>query len=156
TRMIGRAPRRTRPGPKALLVLLGHLSGSSAARAQDEAAASAQFDRGLADMLAGRYDTGCPALAESYRLDAQPGALFTLAECEARWNKTAAALTHYDEYLGLVQRMASSDRAKQGSRPEVARQHRDAIAPLVPQLTVVLPNSAPPGTVVKRDGAVLG
>ncbi len=28
--------------------------------------AQAHFDTGLADMLKSRYDTGCPAIAESY------------------------------------------------------------------------------------------
>lgn len=137
-----------------MLVLISAIAG--AARAEDEAAAAAQFERGLAEMLAGRYATGCPALAESFRLDPQPGALFTLAECEAKWGRIATAVTHYDEYLGLVGRMAPAERAKQGERPEVAARRRAEIGPEVPELTLVLPRSAPAGTRVRRDGVALG
>ena len=37
------------------------------------AAATQLFDRGLKDMLEGRYDSGCPLLAKSYALEPLPG-----------------------------------------------------------------------------------
>src|SRR5690242_13425871 len=73
----------------------------------------AQFDYGLAEMEAGRYATGCPALAESYRLDPHPGVLFTLAECENRAGKLASALTHYDAYRDLYAHMSEAEKGRQ-------------------------------------------
>jgi hypothetical protein len=125
------------------------------ALAQDAAAAAALFDRGLADMLAGKFDTGCPALAESYRLDPQAGALFTLAECEAKWGKLASAFVHYEEYLMRYDRMNASERAAQRNRPAIAASKRDALRADLPRLTLSLPDGAPPGTVVERNGVEL-
>ena len=64
-------------------------------------------------MLAGRYDTGCPELAESYRLDPAPGTLFTLAECERKGGNIATALARYDDYLQLFNRMSPDEQAHQ-------------------------------------------
>jgi hypothetical protein len=64
--------------------------------AQDVATAEALFNRGFADMDAGRYETGCKAIAASQRLDPRAGTLFTLAVCEAQWGKIATAASHYD------------------------------------------------------------
>src|SRR4051794_16280293 len=71
----------------------------TAAAAQDIAAAEALFESGLADMQAGRYETGCKALAESQRIDPRGGTLFTLATCEARWGRIATAVTRFGDYL---------------------------------------------------------
>src|SRR6185436_17789381 len=68
------------------------------ARADD---AQALFDRGLKDMLAGRYSTGCSLIAESEKLDPRPGTLFTLAECYAKAGKLATALAHYGDFLAM-------------------------------------------------------
>ncbi|WP_437965076.1 hypothetical protein WMF04_36255 [Sorangium sp. So ce260] len=128
------------------------------ANAQPDAVAVAEslFNRGLADMLAGRYPTGCPALAESHRLDPRPGRLFTLAECEAQWGRIATAVARYNDFLALYSRMSEAEKIQQHERHVVAREQRDALAPLVPQLTLSLPGNAPPGTVVQRDGITLG
>ena len=117
---------------------------------------SVAFERGLADMLAGRYETGCPALAESYRLAAKPGTLFTLAECEAKWGKSASALTHYEEYQTLFAGMTPEQRAQQKGRDKVAIEARAKLEREVPHLTLALPPGAPPSTVVRRDGVILG
>jgi hypothetical protein len=123
--------------------------------AQDAAAASELFERGLADMLASKFETGCPALAESYRLDPQAGALFTLAECEAQWGRIASAVTHYDEYLVRYERMNPRERAAQRDRPTIASTRRDALHPEVPRLTLTLPKGAPAGTEIERGGVKL-
>src|SRR5262249_21134187 len=124
--------------------------------AQDSAAAAAQFDRGLADMMAGKYETGCPALAESFALDPKPGALFTLAECEAKWGKIASAVTDYGEDHDLFARSPPRAQAQQRGRDKIANDQKAALTPDVPQLTIVLPQGAPAGAVVKRDGRKLG
>ncbi|KYF61461.1 hypothetical protein BE15_16280 [Sorangium cellulosum] len=128
------------------------------ASAQPDAVAVAEslFNRGLADMLAGRYATGCPALSESHRLDPRPGRLFTLAECEARWGRIATAVARYNDFLALYSRMSEAEKLQQHERYRVAVEQRDALAPLVPQLTLSLPGDAPQGTVVQRDGITLG
>ncbi|MGK3960160.1 hypothetical protein WMF01_06240 [Sorangium sp. So ce1667] len=117
--------------------------------------AESHFNRGLADMLAGRYQTGCPALAESHRLDPRPGRLFTLAECEAKWGRIATAAARYNDYLAMYSRMSEADRLRQLERHKVALEQRDALAPLVPKLTLSLPSDAPAGTVVQHDGITL-
>ncbi|WP_438014857.1 hypothetical protein WMF18_28715 [Sorangium sp. So ce315] len=127
------------------------------ASAQPETVALAEslFNRGLADMLAGRHQAGCPALAESHRLDPRPGRLFTLAECEAQWGRIATAVARYNDFLALFSRMSEAEKLQQRERHRIALEQRDALTPLVPQLTLSLPSDAPPGTIVQRDGITL-
>src|SRR5438477_5379956 len=100
----------------AALVAIPSISISTRALAQDLAAAEALFNKGLADMQAGHYDTGCPSIAESYRLDPRPGTLFTLAECEAKGGKLATAVARYEDYLQLFARLTPDQQAKQKGR----------------------------------------
>lgn len=125
---------------------------SAAAHAQDVAAAEALFNRGLERMEAGNYEKACPLLAESYRVDPRPGALFTLAECEARRGRIATAYLRYGEYLSLFERLPPDKRARQQGRDQAARQQRAALAPKVPEITLVVPPDVPAGIVVKSDG----
>lgn len=124
--------------------------------AQDVTTSAAMFDRGVADMERGHFDTACPAIAESLRLDPRPGTLFTLAECYAKAGKSASAVARYGEYLDQVANMPADQRAKQMDRPQISQQQIDFLKPRVPLLTVRLPPGAPAGTVVKRDGVVVG
>jgi hypothetical protein len=136
------------------VVLLVTTLPARVARADDEAKAAAAFDKGLADMMAGKYETGCPALAEAYELSSSAGALFTLAECEAKWGKLASALEHYRAYLRAVIAMDPAKRAAQAERQPIASRQVDALGKVVPRLTVNV--KAPPnGAVVKLDGEVL-
>ncbi len=132
----------------ALLVVVG------TARA-DADPAQATFDQGLADMGAERFDAACPKLAESYRLDPQPGVLFTLAECEAKQGKLATAVVHYRTYVELLGRMSSVQRAKQQQRERVAQAQIQSLRPRIPELTLVVPPTAPPDTTVERDGVAV-
>lgn len=135
-----------------LVALAGALTVTAPARAQDIAAAEALFNRGLADMEAGRYEPGCKAIAESQRIDPRPGTLFTLATCEDRWGHVATAVTRYADYLLVYERLPEDRKASQGLRPATARARREKLAPEVPELTVLLPPGAPRGTAVRRDG----
>jgi hypothetical protein len=135
--------------------VLGAMIMPAMARAQG-GTAQAQFDFGLGEMEAGRYASGCPALAESYRLDPRPGVLFTLAECENRWGKIASALTHYEAYIDVFARMRDDEKAHQRGRDKVALAQRDGLRGQVPELSIALPPSAPAGTTVSRDGVPLG
>ena len=112
----------------------------------------ALFDRGVADMEAGKFDTGCPAIEQSYKIDPLPGTLFTLAECEAKRGRIATALGHYNDYLAIHGALSAQSKAKQGDREKVARAQREALGAEVPELTLVLPPNAPQGTTVTRDG----
>src|ERR1700723_3574123 len=56
------------------LALLSVLASPPIAHA-DADEATALFNRGLADMQAHRFDTGCPALEKSYQQDPHPGGL---------------------------------------------------------------------------------
>ena len=123
--------------------------------AQDVATASALFTRGLADMQAGNYDRGCPALEGSYKLEPLPGTLFTLAECENKRGRLATALARYDDYLLMVARMPPAQQKKHGDRVKIAETQKAALGPEVPMLTLSLSPRAPKGTVVKRDGTEL-
>src|SRR5260221_14760041 len=86
------------------------------ALAQDVSTAKAMFDKGVQDMEAGKFDSGCPALQESYRLDPRPGTLFTLAECFAKGGKTASAVARYEDYLNVFSRMTPEEQGKQHGR----------------------------------------
>jgi len=130
------------------------LAGLSAPSAQADD--SVQFNYGLSEMMAGRYATGCPALATSFRIDPRPGTLFTLAECNLRWGRTASALAGYEEYLALFERMSPEQKVKQAERARVAAAERKEVETSVPRLAVRLPEGAPAGIIVRRDGVELG
>ncbi len=138
----------------ALLAGVFLLLAPGSARAQS-ATPQAQFDFGLSEMMAGRYASGCPALAESYRLDPRPGVLFTLAECENKWGRAASALAHYQAYIDGFARMRDEEKARQGRRDQVAVTQRDALRAVVPDLSIALPSAAPTGTTVSCDGVAL-
>jgi len=125
------------------------------AQGQNTAAAEALFDKGVEEMQAGRYATGCPALEESYRLDPMPGALYALAECDMKWGKLATAVARYQDYLGVVWRLEGRARTRHEQRAAEVREEIARLAPQVPKLTLVLPKDAPAGTVVKRNGVEL-
>ena len=122
------------------------------AAAQDLAAAEALFDKGIKEMEAGRFDAACPALAESQRLDPRPGTLFALADCQDRAGKIASAAALYNDYLRLVAQMTQASKLRHNDRVQVATARRAALAPEVPELTLVLPESAPKDVVITRDG----
>jgi len=127
----------------------------SVASAQDSATAGALFEKGVADLEAGRFESACPAIAESQRIDPRPGTLFTLAECHARWGKVASAAAQYQEYVDLVSRLTPEQQQRHKARVDIARAQLAKIKPSVPTLTLVLPADAPSGTVVTRNGEVL-
>jgi hypothetical protein len=113
------------------------------------------FDRGVADMEAGRFESACPAIEQSQKLDPRPGTLFTLAECEAKRGHLAASATRYDEYLALYATLPPDKKLKQGDREKTARAQRALLGPKVAELTLVLPPGTPTGTRVARDGAAV-
>ena len=137
------------------LALAGWITSDTVAMGQDSAASEALFNKGVADMEAGKYETACPALVESQRLDPRAGTVYTLAECEAKAGKIASAVAHYNDYVGMVSRMSGADLTRHRDREKASRAQVEKLRPLVPLLTLVLPDPAPKGTAVKRDGVVL-
>jgi hypothetical protein len=127
----------------------------TAAHAQDSAAAEALFNRGVADMEAGKLQSACPAIAESQRLDPRAGTLFTLAECQAKAGNVASAVAHYQDYAGLVSRLPPDQRTRHADRVTRALAAVTRIKPTVPTLSINLPADAPSGTTVARDGVTL-
>ena len=125
---------------------------AGAASAQD---AESLFDQGLSDMLAGHFGIGCPKLAESYRLEPQPGVLFTLAECYRREGRIATASARYGDFLELYKTLSPDEQRRQRERFDISNKERTELLPLIPRLTVILPSSAPPITVVTKDGSRL-
>lgn len=148
--------RRLRPWSTMVLSLVSAAPGEAWAQTSAAAPAAALFQRGLDDMLAGHYETACPAIAESQRLDPRPGTLFTLAECEAKSGKLASALAHYEDYLALVDRLPPRQRALQQERVRLSEAARGDLRPQVPRLLLRLSPGAPSGTSVKVDGLELG
>jgi hypothetical protein len=138
----------------ALLALMGGALLSRTAFAADPDPALL-FDRGTADMDAGRLDTACPAIEQSYKLDPRPGTLFTLAECETKRGRFGAAAARYDDYLALYPTLSADKKAKQGDREKTARAQRAALSPRIAELTLVLPPGAPRGTQVTCDGIAI-
>lgn len=135
-----------------LLPLLGSIATWSPALAQESVSAETLFTRGVERMNAGNYESGCKDIAESHRLDPQPGALFTLATCMDRWGHIATAVALYKDYLSVYEKLPDERKPKQVERPKVARERLEKLGPDVPVLTLTLPPDAPAGTLVKRNG----
>lgn len=113
---------------------------SMPARAQSSEAA-ALFDAGVADMLAGRFEKACPAIARSFDLEPLPGALFTLAECLAGQGKTASALARYSQFQALVATLPAERRPAFDEREALAFRQMARLRERAPALLIV----APPG-----------
>lgn len=139
----------------ATALLATTIAWAAPALAQDAVTSEALFRKGVDDMAAGKYDTACPAIAESLRLDPRPGTVFALGECYAKAGKPASAVVRYDEYLTAFSRMTPEQQSKQLGREKTAKEQRDLLARDVPMLVVKLAPGAPPDTLVKRDDTVL-
>lgn len=134
--------------------LLFLLAFARPAKSQDLAAAEALFKKGVADLDAGRFETACPALAESHRLDPRPGTLFAVADCRDKQGRIATALALYEDYLRAVDQMATSLKLRHHDRAKIAKSRKEAIGPEIPELTLKLPEGAPSDVKVTRDGVV--
>jgi hypothetical protein len=128
---------------------------ATSASAQNVAAADALFKQGKEEMAKKNYKVACPSFRESYRLDPVPGALHALALCHLEAGEIASAVVRFDEYLRAVERLAPAQQANHAERANAAREQRAALAADVPELTLVLPPSAPPGTRVVQDSVEL-
>jgi hypothetical protein len=90
------------------------LAATAPAIAQtNQAAATAQFDRGRTLMKQKSYAEACKAFDNSEKLDPQVGTLFNLAECHAHLGKLATA---WLEYRDIGQRDTNAGRKKEANR----------------------------------------
>jgi hypothetical protein len=125
------------------------------ARADDAAAAKALFDHGLDEMKQGHYPAGCAALAESYKLSPLPGALFTLAECEAKRGRIATAVKRYEEYVQLFVKLPKDKQQRQHGRDILSKEQIGVLSAQLPKVTLLLGDAAPAGVVATLDGVPL-
>lgn len=125
------------------------------ARADDAGEAKVMFDHGLEEMKRGRFDAACPALAESYKRNPLPGALFTLADCEAQRGRIATAVKRYEEYLGVYAKLPKDKLAKQRGRDAHSKEQISLLLPQLPKVTIVLADAEADGLVVTLDGIAL-
>lgn len=138
--------------------LLAWVSGAGAwaqVSIQDVALAESLFQKGVAEMEAGKFSDGCPKIAESQRLDPHDGTLMAMADCEDRWGHTATAVGLYENYLRNVESMAPELKKKHAARAKRAGERKKALEPLVPTMVIVLPPNLSPDAKLWRDGRAL-
>jgi hypothetical protein len=151
TRVFAAAPNSAWLVASAVTLVLALRSPDVGALPASESA-EALFESGLADMLAGDYETGCPKLEASYLKEPLPGALFTLAECEAAWGKRAKALRRYQAFVNLLPSLPAERRQAFDERRSVALQKIATLGAVVAELTVEVSPEAPPDLVISVDG----
>ncbi|HSO00395.1 MAG TPA: hypothetical protein VLS89_19015, partial [Candidatus Nanopelagicales bacterium] len=137
---------RLRLGVSALGAALLLLPAAPAAASEAEDL----FQKGQADLEAGRLAEACPALRKSFRMEKRPMVLFHLAECEERAGRIATAALHYDEYLDLFERLSPPEQRGEGEREKQAFKRRERLDADIPRVTFKLSESAPVGTKVTR------
>jgi hypothetical protein len=145
-------------GPRCILLAalpLLSLTIHAQASAQDLALAEALFRKGIADMEAGKFDSACPAIEESQRLDPRPGTLFTLADCQDKAGNIATASALYEDYLRAGAQMNASTKLRHAQRLKVATAQKAALAPHIPELTITLSAATPKGARVLLNGTEL-
>jgi hypothetical protein len=146
---------RIRPWSFGLCLVTACLALARPATAQPTTQADALFQQGLSDMQAGNYESGCPRLAESHRLDPSPGALFTLAECEAAWTKVATAIEHYQAFVDVLTSLPAARRDRFDERRRIALEKIAALSSTAPEITVDVSAAAAASLSVKRDGQLV-
>jgi hypothetical protein len=101
------------------------------------------FRQGRASADAGDYPHACVAFAESLRLDAAPGTLLNLADCEEHVGRLASAWGHFQRLQSVL--------PVTDERWEIARERVVLLAPRVPWMSVTLAPDAPRDSRVFRD-----
>jgi hypothetical protein len=132
------------------LAALAILFAASNAQAEprDPAAADAHFELGVKARDAGDQATACKHFRESQRLDPAAGTEFNLSACEEALGRVATASHHCQ---AVIDQVPASD-----ERIALCQARMAALAPRIPKLTIRLDGTAPPGTLVLKDGVELG
>jgi hypothetical protein len=121
---------------------------SALADGRDPPSAETLFRDGRASARASDYRRACLSFAESFALDAAPGTLLNLADCEEHVGLLANAWEHYNRLEG---ELPQSD-----GRSALAQERARALAPRVPYLTIDLAANTPAAARVFRDDVELG
>lgn len=116
------------------------------AQPRDRAAADALFQAARAEFERGEYASACEKFAESNRLDPAPGTLLNLSLCLEKVGKVASA---WEGYRQVAEQLRDE-------RVDFASKRFAALETRLPWVTVTLPEAAPSGTRVFRDGIELG
>lgn len=98
------------------------------------------------------YARGCRLIEQSWRLEALPGALFTLAECTARAGRRLSALRHFGEYLELVGTLGPDAQSGESKRVEAAVRRRLELARELSGLRIEITAGAPADATLELDG----
>jgi hypothetical protein len=134
-----------------IALLVGSMGawGAKTARADthDPAAAEALFRDGRAAAQRGDWETACPKLRESQRLDPAPGTLLNLADCEEHRGKLATA---WQLFRQVVEEVPAND-----DRSPIATKRAAALEKRLPHMTVRLTGPVPPGAKVVRNDVEL-
>lgn len=128
--------------------VLAVVTSTTLAHAQhDPAGAEALFREGKAALEAGQTDRACALFRQSHDLDAAPGTLFHLGDCEEKRGRIATAWALFEE---VASKLARSD-----ERLAAVQARGAALAPTVPRLAIRLQAQAPRQSQVSRDGVAL-
>jgi hypothetical protein len=132
-----------------LLTFAASLPASRIAHADghDPAAAEALFRDGRAAAQRGDWETACPKLRESQRLDPAAGTLLNLADCEEHRGKVATA---WQLFRQVVDSLPTSD-----ERSPIAATRASALEKRLPRMTVRLVGQVPAGVKVTRNDVEL-
>lgn len=126
------------------------IAARTAAAAPDETATDTLYAEARAAFDKADYDRACPLFLQYYELSPVPAALFTLAECEARWGKPARALEHFEAYVATNATAPPS--AVQQQRARIAYEQIAKLSALVGKVTPVVAATGPRAVAVKLDG----
>jgi hypothetical protein len=130
-----------------LLVLFILLLATGRAGAQDSATAEVLFKEGRRLMQEGQYDSACPKLAESQRLDPGVGTALNLADCYEKAGRTASAWAVWLDAATLARHSGQEE------REGLARARARDLEPQLVRLRVdVPPGSRLPGLEITRNG----
>lgn len=131
-----------------ILLVAFTVTAPAVAQSRDAAAAELLFREGRKAMDAGDFESACPKLEESQRLDPGAGTLVNLAFCYEKLGKIATA---WDRWSQALRSMRSNDER----RPVVEKRMQEAEARL-PKLVIELEEDAPEDTKIVRDRVDIG
>lgn len=117
---------------------------------EDKAVAESLFRDGRRLMDEGKFKDACRKLEESQRLDPADGTLLNLAVCHEKEGRVATAWGEFMTAMTTARRDGRTD------RESLARERIQAIEPLLPRLSIEVPQAVRiPGLQVLRNGTLL-
>ncbi len=121
---------------------------------EDKNLASTLFKAAVKDMINEHYEEAYRKLVESRRLNAKPGTLFTLAECEGLLNRLQSAKVHYQEFIYAVGELPEEQQVKYRDRLKNASTAVAKLETQIPKIRFEMPPDWNPNIVVRVDGLV--